>query len=145
MQDSNPSSWLLRIRMAHNSEKVLGIVLFRAILKGVTENEMFVWHHQINGHEIEIVKGGSEGQGRLACCSPWSRRVGHDLTTELTDWLITSSNLTFLNNSDNLSVIMSVFYTYHFISHVNKLLFQAFQSLPFVFLFPMLLRSLPYN
>ena len=71
--------------MAHNSEKVLGIVLFRAILKGVTENEMVVWHHQINGHEIEIVKGGSEGQGRLACCSPWSRRVGHDLTTELTD------------------------------------------------------------
>ena len=27
---------------------------------------------------------------------------------------------------------MSVFYTYHFISLVNKLLFQAFPNLPFV-------------
>ena len=74
MQDSNPSSWLLRIRMAHNSEKALGIVHFRAILKGATKNEMVGWHHRINGHEIEIVKGGSEGQGSLACCSPWSRK-----------------------------------------------------------------------
>ena len=31
---------------------------------------------------IHNIKGDSEGQGILACCSPWGRRVGHDLATE---------------------------------------------------------------
>ena len=26
--------------------------------------------------------GDSEGQGSLACCSPWDCRVGHDTATE---------------------------------------------------------------
>ena len=29
------------------------------------------WHHQFNGHEFEQTLGDSEGQGSLACCSPW--------------------------------------------------------------------------
>ena len=29
-------------------------------------------HYWINGHEIEQITGDGEGQGRLACCSPWS-------------------------------------------------------------------------
>ena len=29
-------------------------------------------HHQLNGHEFEQTQGDSEGQGILACCSPWS-------------------------------------------------------------------------
>ena len=47
-----------------------------------TEDEMVEWHHQLNGHEFEQTLGDSEGQGSLACCSPWSGRVGHDLATE---------------------------------------------------------------
>ena len=39
--------------------------------KGVTEDEMVGWHHQLNGHEFEQTLGDSEGQGSLACCSPW--------------------------------------------------------------------------
>ena len=39
--------------------------------KGVTEDEMFGWHHQFNGHEFEQTQGDSEGQGSLACYSPW--------------------------------------------------------------------------
>ena len=31
----------------------------------------FGWHHQLNGHEFEQILGDSEGQGSLACCSPW--------------------------------------------------------------------------
>ena len=31
---------------------------------------------------IHNIKGDSEGQGILACCNPWGRRVGHDLATE---------------------------------------------------------------
>ena len=38
--------------------------------KGVTEDEMVGWHHQLNGHGFEQTLGGSEGQGSLTCCSP---------------------------------------------------------------------------
>ena len=31
-------------------------------------------HHQLNGHELEQILGDSEGQGSLACCSPWGRK-----------------------------------------------------------------------
>ena len=30
-------------------------------------------HHQLGGHEIEQAPGVSDGQGSLACCSPWGR------------------------------------------------------------------------
>ena len=49
----------------------------------MTEGEMVGWHHQLNGHEFEQAPGDGEGQGSLACCSPWgSQKVGHDLATE---------------------------------------------------------------
>ena len=38
---------------------------------GTTEDEMVGWHHWLNGHEFEQTPGDSEGQGSLACCSPW--------------------------------------------------------------------------
>ena len=44
----------------------------RAGKKGATEDEMVGWHHWLNGHEFEQTPGYSEGQWRLACCSPWS-------------------------------------------------------------------------
>ena len=37
--------------------------------KGVTEDEIFGWHHQLNGHEFEQTLGVGEGQGSLDCCS----------------------------------------------------------------------------
>ena len=39
--------------------------------KGMTEDEMVGWHHWLKGHEFEQALGDSEGQGRLACFSPW--------------------------------------------------------------------------
>ena len=39
--------------------------------KGVTEDEMVVWHQWLNGHEFDQSQGDSEGQGGLACCSSW--------------------------------------------------------------------------
>ena len=50
--------------------------------KGMTEDMMVGWHHRFNGHEFEQTLGDSEGQGSLACYSPWSQRVGHNLATE---------------------------------------------------------------
>ena len=37
----------------------------------MTEDEMAGCHHQLNGHEFEQTLGVSDGQGGLACCSPW--------------------------------------------------------------------------
>ena len=51
--------------------------------KGMTEDEMVEWHHWLNGHELEQAPGVGDGQGGLACCSPWGRRFGHDWVTEL--------------------------------------------------------------
>ena len=40
----------------------------------VTEDEMVRWHQRLNEHEFEQTAGDSEGQGSLACCSPWDRK-----------------------------------------------------------------------
>ena len=48
----------------------------------MTENEMVGWHHPLNRHEFEQTLGDGEGQGSLACCSLWGRRVRHDLATK---------------------------------------------------------------
>ena len=43
--------------------------------KGTTEEKMVGWHHgQLNGHEFEQAPGDREGQGSLACCSPWGHK-----------------------------------------------------------------------
>jgi len=42
--------------------------------KGATEDEMVGWHQQLSGHEFEQPPGDSEGQGSLACCSPWGHK-----------------------------------------------------------------------
>ena len=42
--------------------------------KGMTEDEMLGWHHQLDGHEFEKAPGDSDGQGGLVCCSPWGRK-----------------------------------------------------------------------
>ena len=39
--------------------------------KGMTEDDMVGWHHQLNGHEFEQTLGDGEEQGSLACCSTW--------------------------------------------------------------------------
>ena len=40
--------------------------------KGTTEDEMIGWHHRLNGYEFEPAPWVGDGQGSLACCSPWS-------------------------------------------------------------------------
>ena len=39
--------------------------------KGMTEDELVGWHHRLDGHEFEQAPGVGDGQGSLACCSPW--------------------------------------------------------------------------
>ena len=52
--------------------------------KGMMEDEMFVWHHRLNGHEFEQTPGDGDEQGSLVCYRLWgSQKVGHDWVTEL--------------------------------------------------------------
>ena len=50
--------------------------------KGTTEDEMVGWHHQVNGHEFEQALGIGDGQGSLACWSPWVTKSW----TRLSNW-----------------------------------------------------------
>ena len=45
-------------------------------------NEMVAWHHRLDGHEFEQAPGVGDGQGSLACCSPWGRKE-LDMTEQL--------------------------------------------------------------
>ena len=38
------------------------------------QNEMVGWHHRLNGHGFGWTPGIGDGQGGLACCSPWDHK-----------------------------------------------------------------------
>ena len=48
----------------------------------MTEDETVGWHHWLNGHEFEQAPGVGDGQGSLACCSPWGCKE-----LDMTEWL----------------------------------------------------------
>ena len=66
--------------------------------KGTTEDEIVAWHHQLNGHEFEQAPGVGDGQGGLACCSPWSCKELD--TSEWLNW----TELSHGNNTNALNV-----------------------------------------
>ena len=59
------------MQRADSLEKTLGL---GKIEGRMTEDEMVGWHHRLNGHELEQAPGAGDGQGGLACCSPWGRK-----------------------------------------------------------------------
>ena len=73
-------SWLVREDLDAGKD-------WRQEEKGMTEDEMVGWHHWLNAHEFEQAPGDGEGQGSLACCSPWG---GKELNT--TEQLNNSNN-----------------------------------------------------
>ena len=50
--------------------------------KGMTENEMVVWHSQLDRHEFDQGPEVGNRQGSLVCCSPWGCKE-----SDQTDWL----------------------------------------------------------
>ena len=78
--------------------------------KGMAEDKMVVWHHQLNGHEFEQAPGDGEEEGRLACCCPWgckelgmTERLNNNIATG--HWKSLSSNFNYhqyINNLRNL-------------------------------------------
>ena len=67
----------------------------------MTEDEMVGWHHRLNGYEFEQAPGVGEGQGSLACCSPWGCKES-DMTERLNNKKTTFDNFTKL-----LSLLLS--------------------------------------
>ena len=66
-------------------------------------DEMVGRRHRINGHEFEQAPGDSEGQGSLACCSPWDCKE-----SDMTEWL--NSNKFNYSYDDHVSVSTSNFH-----------------------------------
>ena len=52
--------------------------------KGTTEDEVVGWHHRLNEHGFGWAPGVGNGQGGLACCSPWGRKELY--MTEQLNW-----------------------------------------------------------
>ena len=40
----------------------------------MTHDKKVGWHHQLKQQELEQTLGDNEGQGSLACCSPWGHQ-----------------------------------------------------------------------
>ena len=88
--------------------------------KGVTEDEIVAWHHWLNGYEFKRAPGVGDGQGSLACCSPWGHKESD--TTEWLNWCFQLS-LPFRSPRCNVQLIFPTGATYE---HV--LLLTAYSS-----------------
>ena len=56
--------------------------------KGMTEDEMAGWHHQLDAYEFGWTPGVGDGQGGLACYSHWGGKE-----SDTTEWLNWNSGL----------------------------------------------------
>ena len=68
--------------------------------KGMTEDEMVGWHHWLNGHEFEQAPGVGDGQGSLACCSPWGHKE-----LDMTKWLNWTENVS-VDRNNRLTILV---------------------------------------
>ena len=75
-----PDEWSQFIRKDPDAGKD-----WRREVKEMTEDKKVGWHHWLNGHEFAQAPGAGEGQGSLACCSPWGHKE-----SDTTEWLNTA-------------------------------------------------------
>ena len=90
---------------------------YQAILS-VLPGEMAEWHHWCNGHELEQTLGDDEGQGGLACCSPW----GHK-DSDMTKWLNNYNIVRLTLNSQWDYIYAYITYLDSFLTSQNELFF----------------------
>ena len=67
-----------------------------------TEDEMDGWHYWLDGHEFEQAPGVGDGQGSLACYSPWGCKQSD--TTERLNWYPSCSSMTKRNSYGSLKM-----------------------------------------
>ena len=63
-------------------------------------DEFFGWHHELNGHEFEQILENREGQGSLACCSPWGHKE-----LDMTEQLYNDNDIPIFNVLRNLKSV----------------------------------------
>ena len=83
-------SWL--IGKDHNAGKDWG-----QKEKGMTEDEMVGWHHQLDGHGFGWTLGVGDGQGGLVCCNSWGCKELY--MTEQLNWTPPSTPTSHLSTS----------------------------------------------
>ena len=67
--------------------------------KGMTEDEVVGWHLQLSGHEFLQTLGDGEGQGSLACCSPWGCKE-LDMTEQMNkEWQLSVISIWIIKNT----------------------------------------------
>ena len=71
--------------------------------RGMTEDEMVGWHHQLNRREFEQTLGDGEGQGSLACCSLWGHKE-----SDTTEWLNTTTTKRWLRGTSSARFLRKV-------------------------------------
>ena len=102
--------------------------------KGMTEDEMVRWHHQLNGRGFGWTLGVGDGQGGLTCCSSWGRKK-----SDMTEWLnwteLKIRNL-FSLESDSIELILVAVFQMPFIfygfcyMHYLDIIDTVFHPLP---------------
>ena len=97
----------------------------KAGAKGSTEDEMVRYYHWLDGNEFEQAPGVGDGQGSLACCSPWGHK---ELDT--TEWLNWTEELEIFSNilkTETLehSLLLTTIYIFNSID-------QAFYQIKYV-------------
>ena len=75
LQPPDVKNWLLRKNPDAGKD-------WRKEEKRMTDDEMVGWHHWLDVREFEQALGIGDGQGSLACCSPWSLKE-----SDMTKWL----------------------------------------------------------
>ena len=61
------------------------------------------WHHHLDGHEFEQAPGAGDGQGSLACCSPWGHKE-----SDMTEWLNWTERLLVLTGEPEILKLQSL-------------------------------------
>ena len=75
MKKSRDMTLLTKVRT------VIAVTNLDSVLKS-RDVTLVGWDHQLDGHEFEQAPGGGDGQGSLACCSPWNCKE-EDTTEQL--------------------------------------------------------------
>ena len=70
--------------------------------KGMTADEVVGWHHQLYGPKFEETPGVGDGQGGLACCSPWGCKE-----SDATEWLNWTKKIKLFTYSEKLRYIFA--------------------------------------
>ena len=84
--------------------------------KWMTQDEMAVWHHWLDGHESEWTPGDDDGQGSLVCCDSWGLKESD--TTERLNW----TELNWTSTLDFFAFELPFFKKFYFILLYNTVL-----------------------